>query len=67
MLQFATDNIRKRNHPVLFALAVSSAAVELSLTVYIMVAGSRLRGASYPSLFVVSRLLFVLSTSPILL
>ncbi|KAH9984677.1 hypothetical protein BJV74DRAFT_586411 [Russula compacta] len=70
MLQFATDYIRKRNHSVLFALAVSSAAVELGLTVYVMVAGSRLRGASYPSLpiiFLFDALWTILYTSTCIL
>jgi hypothetical protein len=58
MLHLPLDNVHYHNFPVLFALAVSSAAVELGLTAYLMAAGSRMRGASYHSLFVVSRLLF---------
>jgi len=55
MLHFTLSNARKQNHSVLFALAVSFAAVQLGLTAYLMVAGSRIRGASYRSLFVVFR------------
>jgi hypothetical protein len=41
---------------VLFALAVSSAAVELGLTAYLMIAGTHVRGGLYHSLFVLSPL-----------
>ncbi|KAI0304965.1 hypothetical protein BC826DRAFT_979168 [Russula brevipes] len=47
------DNVHYHNFPVLFTLAVSSAAVELGLTAYLMTAGSRMRGASYHSLPVI--------------
>jgi hypothetical protein len=46
MLQFLPDST------FLFALAVSSAAVELALTAYLMIAGSQVRGGLYHSLFV---------------
>jgi hypothetical protein len=46
MLQFLPDST------FLFALAVSSAAVELALTAYLMIAGSHVRGGLYHSLFV---------------
>ena len=45
------------DYTVLFALAVSSAAVELGLTAYLMIAGSHVRGVLYHSLFVLSPLL----------
>jgi len=50
MLHFTLSSVRKQDHSVLFALAVSFAAVQLGLTSYLMVAGSSVRGASYRSL-----------------
>ncbi|KAI0002101.1 hypothetical protein BJV77DRAFT_971085 [Russula vinacea] len=47
MLQFIPDNT------VLFALAVSSAAVELGLTAYLMIAGIYVRGGLYHSLQII--------------
>ncbi|KAF8507178.1 hypothetical protein F5888DRAFT_1648162 [Russula emetica] len=51
MLQFRPDS---ENHILLFSLAASSAAVELGLTAYLMIAGSHVGGVLYHSLFVVS-------------
>ena len=56
MLQFRPDS---ENYTLLFALAASSAAVELGLTAYLMIAGSHVGGVLYHSLFVLS-LRFVL-------
>lgn len=56
MLQFSVDNIHSQNYRVLFALAVSAAAVELGLTAYLLAAGSHMRGASYHTLFVAFRM-----------
>lgn len=53
MLQFSVDNVHNQNYHVLFAIAVSSAAVELGLTAYLLAAGRHMRGASYNTLFVV--------------
>ena len=52
MLQFLPDST------FIFALAVSSAAVELALTAYLMIAGSHVRGGLYHSLFVLPLLYF---------
>jgi hypothetical protein len=49
MLQFRPDS---ENHTLLFTLAASSAAVELGLTAYLMIAGSHAGGVLYHSLFV---------------
>src|SRR6266446_1200879 len=54
MLQFRPDS---ENSTLLFTLAASSAAVELGLTAYLMIAGSHVRGAFYHLLFVLSPLL----------
>jgi hypothetical protein len=51
MLQFRQDN---ENYTFLFTLAASSAAVELGLTAYLMIAGSHVGGVLYHSLFVLS-------------
>ena len=61
MLQFSVDNVHNQNYHVLFAIAVSSAAVELGLTAYLLAAGRHMRGASYHTLFVVSRILLFLA------
>ncbi|KAF8481102.1 hypothetical protein DFH94DRAFT_738066 [Russula ochroleuca] len=47
MLQFLPDST------VLFALAVSSAAMELGLTAYLMIAGTHVRGGLYHSLQII--------------
>jgi hypothetical protein len=60
MLQFLPDST------VLFALAVSSAAMELGLTAYLMIAGTHVRGGLYHSLFVLLHCL-ALSNSSVLL
>ena len=49
MLQFRPDS---ENYTLLFTLAASSAAVELGLTAYLMIAGSHVGGVLYRSLFV---------------
>ena len=49
MLQFRPDS---ENYTLLFTLAASSAAVELGLTAYLMIAGSHVGGVLYNSLFV---------------
>jgi len=51
MLQFRPDS---ENYTFLFTLAASSAAVELGLTAYLMIAGSHVGGVLYHSLFVLS-------------
>jgi hypothetical protein len=51
MLQFRPDS---ENYTLLFTLAASSAAVELGLTAYLMIAGSHVGGVLYHSLFVLS-------------
>jgi hypothetical protein len=51
MLQFQPDS---ENYTLLFTLATSSAAVELGLTAYLMIAGSHVGGVLYHSLFVLS-------------
>ena len=60
MLKFIPDNT------VLFALAVSSAAVELGLTAYLMIAGTYVRGGLYHSLFVLSPLFCLRNHSTLL-
>jgi hypothetical protein len=52
MLQFSLYTVKSHNDSLLFAVAVSTAAVQLGLTAYLLAAGSRLRGASYNTLFV---------------
>lgn len=51
MLQFRPES---ENYTLLFTLAASSAAVELGLTAYLMIAGSHVGGVLYHSLFVLS-------------
>jgi hypothetical protein len=71
MLKFTLDRAHHQGYPVLFTLAVSSSAAQLALTTYLIVADSRMdewRRASYHSLFVVSRLFFLVpSIRPTLL
>jgi hypothetical protein len=65
MLKFVQDRVLSKSYPVLFTLAVSSSAVQLCLTAYLIVAGSRTnqwRAASYHSLFVVSTLFLYLAS-----
>lgn len=61
MLQFSVDNVHNQNYHVLFAIAVSTAAVELGLTAYLLAAGRHMRGASYNTLFVASRMFLSLA------
>lgn len=51
MLQSRPDS---ESYTLLFTLAASSAAVELGLTAYLMIAGSHIGGVLYHSLFVLS-------------
>jgi hypothetical protein len=51
MLQFRPES---ENYTLLFTLAASSAAVELGLTAYLMIAGSHVGGILYHALFVLS-------------
>jgi len=53
MLQFSVDNVHNKNHHVFFALAVSTAAVELGLTAYLLAARSHMRGPSYHTLSII--------------
>jgi len=57
MLQFSVDNVHNQNYHVFFALAVSTAAVELGLTAYLLAARSHMRGPSYHTLFVASSMI----------
>ncbi|KAN0125228.1 hypothetical protein V8E52_001780 [Russula decolorans] len=50
MLQFRPDS---ENYTLLFTLAASSAAVELGLTAYLMIAGSHVGGVLYHSLQII--------------
>jgi hypothetical protein len=59
MLQFAVERMHDQNYHVLFALAVSTAAVELGLTAYLLATRDRMRGASYQTLFVASRIILL--------
>ena len=59
MLQFSVESIHNQNYHVLFALAVSTAAVELGLTAYLLATRSHMRGASYHTLFVASPMILL--------